>query len=105
MNHKLTITKCIGEIDYTFHINVTHFLSTQGTFSRQAETPDEFYGEQGLDYEILHVDYVTEDGCHHTFIPLNDDLESLLGRNQASVQCDICSDVWNAMIELQEQGE
>ncbi len=40
------------EKDYIFFITINNFIETKGTYSLQAETPDEYYGEFELDWEI-----------------------------------------------------
>ena len=34
-------------------IEVTYFASSKGTYSRQAETPDEYYGHTEIEFDIL----------------------------------------------------
>lgn len=33
-------------------VNVTYFYSKSGTYSRQAETPDEYYGYSEIEFDV-----------------------------------------------------
>lgn len=52
------------DVDFILQIEVTDVVNTEGNFSRQAETPEEFYGEKYLEWELLHVGGVGE--CYNT---------------------------------------
>lgn len=45
------------DVDFILQIEVTDVVNTKGTFSLQAETPEEFYGEKYLEWEIKSGEY------------------------------------------------
>lgn len=44
------------DVDFILQVEVTDIVDTKGNFSRLAETPEEFYGERCLEWEIKSGD-------------------------------------------------
>lgn len=41
--------------DIEILVRVDHYYSVPGTYNRQAETPDEYYGYEEIDYTVISV--------------------------------------------------
>ena len=52
--------ECIDELVVT--VDDISYSQTNGYFDSRASCPDEFYGSEDLDYSIVSVTYVNEDG-------------------------------------------
>lgn len=52
--------ECIDEL--VIEVDDISYSRTSGYFDARASCPDEFYGSEDLDYSVVSVTYVNEDG-------------------------------------------
>ena len=95
--------------DITFYVTarVTDFINTKGTYSLQAACPEDYHGEQYLEWELTSGTYYENgiDGddtefpidCH---IPLNLEELNLLGDKYSYL---ISSELWDIIISEQNE--
>lgn len=87
------------DVDFYVTARVTDFVNTKGNYSLQATCPEDYYGEQYIEWELTSATYYENgiDGddtefpidCH---LPLNTEELNLLGDKYSSL---ISSELWD----------
>jgi len=88
------------DVDFYVTARVTDFVNTKGTYSLQAACPEDYYGEQYLEWELTSATYEDcdfEPDCKRPVLTME---LSLLGDKYSSL---ISSELWD--IIASEQAE
>lgn len=90
------------DVDFYVTARVTDFVNTKGTYSLQAACPEDYYGEQYLEWELTSglYDVWYGEGANYYKAPFTLEELSLVGDKYSSL---ISSELWD--IIASEQAE
>lgn len=102
MSKLLSLSLCgslngLHDTDFNFTVSVSYFINTKGNYSPRAEDPEEYYGRQYVEYEVMDV---YDDSGTPTVLS-GADREIFLNK----YDLDIEHLVWDEMVERQNDIE
>ena len=91
---QLEICMCYGDNDYDIVVDVTEFEIVKGSYQYDAPSSDDYYGYDSLDYDIISITTVGEDGTVYQH-PITDLREGFTD--------ELYQRVWDYMVDSMEE--